>query len=208
MGPSEHTHKPPKQWGMPKATKRAIVEIMDGGMKKPHAIKRRMRAKNIARPINRQLENFLARRKKASTRPIASFTDMEEFIRDMPPPSGPDDPMIIASHFDRTTKPKWFQVVWSTERLLGLTALSPSLCADATYKIVNYGWPLLVAGTTDRGKSFHPFAIAICSTEDERAFQFFFQAIRARCPNWSPDVLVADAANAIENGFKVILFLQ
>jgi hypothetical protein len=51
---------------------------------------------------------------------------------------------------------------------------SKHICDDATYKLLHHGHPILIVGTTDKDKSFHPFGVALCCNEKEEAFKFIF----------------------------------
>jgi hypothetical protein len=80
------------------------------------------------------------------------------------------------------------------------------LCADATYKLVWQGFPVLLCGTTDSKKQFHPFSINICTNETEVDYEFMFTAIKKAAKSffdfdYRADCLIADAAPAIHNGF-------
>jgi hypothetical protein len=74
--------------------------------------------------------------------------------------------------------------------------------ADATYKLLQHGYPLLVVGTTDKARKFHPFGIALCSNEKSEAFSFIFKSIK-ECIltvynyDYEPNVLVADARDVL-----------
>lgn len=71
------------------------------------------------------------------------------------------------------------------------------------------GFPVLVVGTTDRNKSFHPIGIAVCENEKTDDFSFMFKAIqigleKIQQQQLTPKALVADASKAIKNGFQKI----
>ena len=48
---------------------------------------------------------------------------------------------------------------------------------------------------------FHPFALAVCKGEAAEDFAYIFRAVQMFCDEWAPDVLLADASDAITNGF-------
>jgi hypothetical protein len=81
--------------------------------------------------------------------------------------------------------------------------------ADATYKLIWQGYPVLVVGTTDKIIQFHPFGLCICSNEQTADFVFLFEALKLGtakvfnnqiCPN----TIVCDASPAIQNAFKQV----
>ena len=68
------------------------------------------------------------------------------------------------------------------------------------------GFPVLLCGTTDAQKRFHPFSLSICSNETEEDFYFIFNAVKKAAKTiynyeYKPNILIADAAPAIHNGF-------
>jgi hypothetical protein len=63
---------------------------------------------------------------------------------------------------------------------------------------------LMVTGCYDKAKKFHPIAIMITMHEASEDFQFFFAAISKHRSLFKPAVLIADAAQAITNGFKAV----
>jgi hypothetical protein len=75
---------------------------------------------------------------------------------------------------DKKTRKVSFFVFFTTKRLLSLAAKTKHVCADTTYKLKQHGYPLLIVGTTDKAKVFHPFGIAMCSNEKEEAYTFIF----------------------------------
>ena len=102
-----------------------------------------------------------------------------------------------------------FYLFFTTKRLLENTKKSKHICADATYKLLHYGFPVLIVGTTDKNKTFHPFGVALCCNEKEEAFMFIFQSIKDSVRDiyqfdYEPTILVADASNAITNGFTSV----
>ncbi len=78
--------------------------------------------------------------------------------------------------------------------------------ADATYKILVEGFPVLTVGTTDQNRAFHPFGLGIVSHETWEDFKFLFDSIQKASKQCSieayrPTLLIADNAEAIQNGF-------
>ncbi|CAF5148201.1 unnamed protein product, partial [Rotaria magnacalcarata] len=75
-----------------------------------------------------------------------------------------------------------FRIFISSIRLLNIISMSSHVCSDATYKLVWQGFPVLIVGTTDLNKAFHPFGLAIYLLK--------------------PTALICDATDAIKNDFK------
>ena len=80
------------------------------------------------------------------------------------------------------------------------------MLADATYKLVVEGFPLLTIGTTDKSRQFHPFGYAMVFRERQEDFKFLFSAVKKAAEitmliEYNPNLLIADNAPAISNGF-------
>ncbi|CAF1545409.1 unnamed protein product, partial [Rotaria sp. Silwood1] len=100
-----------------------------------------------------------------------------------------------------------FRVFLSSVRLLNIASISSHVHADATYKLIWQGFPVLVIGTTDLKKVFHPFGLAICSNEQTKDFEFIFNSAQIGLKKINknllkPSALISDAADSIKNGFK------
>ena len=80
------------------------------------------------------------------------------------------------------------------------------ICADPTFKLIWLGFPVLVVGTTDKGKHFHPFGIGVTSSETSVNFEFIFHPIAKGIlmltkQEYKPQALLADASPVITNWF-------
>ncbi|GBN13390.1 hypothetical protein AVEN_13845-1 [Araneus ventricosus] len=101
------------------------------------------------------------------------------------------------------------KIVISMKRLLRLMIKTEGVQTDATYKLIWQGYPVLIVGSSDMNRTFHPFAIAVCSNETESDFAFIFNCVKDSCykineTEWNPKLLLADASSAITNGFKAV----
>ena len=100
---------------------------------------------------------------------------------------------------------RWMQhfgeVFVSTKRLLHLASLSRALHADATYKLVWEGFPVLIVGVSDKNKIFHPVGMALTYGETEKDFSFMFQLLKENTDH-HPSILIADCSEAITNAFR------
>ncbi len=90
-----------------------------------------------------------------------------------------------------------------------MASKSTHIHADATYKLIWQGFPVLVVGTTDYDKAFHPFGLAVSSNEKTEDFEFMFKALKkgVELIGKQPlklSALISDASMAIKNGFKNI----
>ena len=70
------------------------------------------------------------------------------------------------------------RVFFSTKRLLSLTQMgSQHVNSDATWKMVYQGYPLIMNGTTDMKKAFHPYGLWLTLTETHVDYAFCFDGI-------------------------------
>jgi hypothetical protein len=93
----------------------------------------------------------------------------------------------------------------TTNQLIQLTAKRGDLLAiDATYKVIFQGYPLIIGGTIDFQRHFHPIVAAVCSRETSEDYEFVCKAIKNKCPNYNPSNLLADGAHEITNGFEKV----
>ena len=95
----------------------------------------------------------------------------------------------------------------SSIRLLIIASISSHIHADATYKLIWQGFPVLIIGTSDLKKVFHPFGLAICSNEKAKDFKFIFSNLQIGMQKLNttplkPIALISHVADSIKNGFK------
>ena len=82
---------------------------------------------------------------------------------------------IIDYMTDDDTEDGLFRFVATSKNLLKLAIQNDLIIhADATYKLIWQGFPVLVIGTSDRDKVFHIIAVAVCSNERTADFEFLF----------------------------------
>ena len=100
------------------------------------------------------------------------------------------------------------RVFISTRHLLSLASKYVRILqADATYKLLWLGFPVLIIGISDMNKIFHPIGIALCKDEKTADFAFIFNSLviginRCNLPELNHVDLLADAADSITNGFR------
>lgn len=100
-----------------------------------------------------------------------------------------------------------FRFFVSTKCLLKTAVNSEKLHADATYKLIWQGFPVLIIGTSDWHRKFHPIGICVSSNERTIDFEFMFRTLKNIVnelfdADFKPKVLISDAAKSIHNGFK------
>ncbi|CAF3380895.1 unnamed protein product [Rotaria sp. Silwood2] len=103
-----------------------------------------------------------------------------------------------------------FRFFLTTKRLLSIANKSNKIHADATYKLIWQGFPVLIVGTSDLDRKFHSIGLSVCTEEKQKDFEFIFKAIRDgsfkldNSSTYKPDVLIADGSDAIRNAFNCI----
>jgi hypothetical protein len=128
-------------------------------------------------PTDQQLKNYLAyKRTKKGYKAKLNLAEFEQWCLEHENIPESEDEMFVKRSFriDKKTRKVSFFVFFTTKRLLSLAAKTKHICADTTYKLIQHGYPLLIVGTTDKAKVFHPFGIAMCSNEKEEAYTFIF----------------------------------
>ncbi|CAF1096912.1 unnamed protein product [Brachionus calyciflorus] len=123
------------------------------------------------------------------------------------------DQVFTVSEFTFDFKSINFHIFMTTRRLISFTRNANHIATDATYKLLWLNFPILLCGTTDANKAFHPFGMLITKNETENDFTFMFKTVRElslQLYQWqySASVFIADAAQANSNGFKNVFELN
>lgn len=123
-------------------------------------------------------------------------------------PDSDTEPFVVnyEIYYDENDEPQ-FRFFVSTKKLLSLAVGVKKIHADATYKIVWQGFPVLLVGTKDLARSFHPFGVAVCTHEKSDDFKFIFSSLKTKVHELfddviDPEALIYDAASSIRNGFE------
>lgn len=79
--------------------------------------------------------------------------------------------------------------------------------SDATYKVNEHDYPLILVGGIDVNQKFHLLAFSVTTREETSNYKFLFETLRdsvkkQQLKDLKPDILVADGAGAIAAGFK------
>ena len=69
-------------------------------------------------------------------------------------------------------KSVYLRTVFTTKRLLQFCLKNKSIATDATYKLNWQGCPLILAGTIDMAKQFHPTALLLSKRETGKDLAF------------------------------------
>ncbi|CAF2025799.1 unnamed protein product [Rotaria magnacalcarata] len=176
---SDHVHHsmPEKPSRISNEVKQAIQELFELKLK-PKAIMEVLHEREIKPPSISQLSNFLRNLKNKTLGSTSiSLGEIEQWciesIRSSP--ESIDSPFVasyeviyeddIENEDDDDVNVNKCRFFITTKRLLQIAARSKKTHADATYKLVWQGFPILIAGTTDLDRHFHSFVMTVCSNE-------------------------------------------
>lgn len=119
-------------------------------------------------------------------------------------PEKPDKSFFLANQSNIYRK-QGFRFCLVTPLLLKVLSKAETICIDATYELNWMGFPLIVMGTVNRNKKFHPMVYACKSNETADQHAFVFRSVKdgiaKHCPgsNFAPHILHHNAHNAVKN---------
>ncbi|KAF9758301.1 hypothetical protein NGRA_3148 [Nosema granulosis] len=219
---SDHTHDKIQEKSsiITNEVKEAIKELFELKLK-PKAILEVLHERRMAVPSIGQLNNFLRSMKTEKLGPTTiSLGEIEQWCIESSKtiPESDDTPFVASYQViydvddrnesdDDDMNDNKFRFFVTTKRLLQMASRSKKIHADATYKLVWQGFPVLIIGTTDLDRHFHSFGIAVCSNEKTQDFTFVFRGLQEGIQKLgfeeiNPDVLIADGADSIRNAFQ------
>lgn len=158
-------------------------------------------------PNNRQIEYLLTCYRNSKVKPLFQVGDLMGWCEAHSSfPQDDNEVFVLASESSSLDEKMYFRFVLSTPQMLRRARNFETICIDATYKLNWHGFPLIVLGTVDRSKRFHPIAYACCTHETTADYEFVFRAFRDAIEvffeqKFEPKILIADGANANRNRF-------
>lgn len=163
--------------------------------------------KQVTLPSKTELNNYLSSLRKVKYGSnVMSLGELENFcLQNSKVPDDVDAAFVVSYQVVYEEQP-FFRFFVSTKTLLKLSCDANHIHADATYKLVWQGFPVLLLGTTDRDRVFHVFGLSVCSKEQTEDFIFLFKTIKSADQDIfqksiAPKYLVCDAAKSIQNAF-------
>jgi hypothetical protein len=178
---------------------------------KPKAVLESLSKNGMEVPKKNLINNYLAflRKKKFGSSTI-SLGELERILIEKTAIPTNDTDSFVVAYVIEYNEPTFFRLFVSSKTLLTLARNVKHIHADATYKLVWQGFPVLVVGTTDRNRQFHCFGIAVCANERTEDFEFLFSSLKKGVnktfdEDISPQILICDASESIHNGFKKTL---
>lgn len=193
--------------GLDQDKKKIVEDLFKKGVQKPNAILAVFRRENIIEPPKTQLTSFLRTLRTNTYGPSTiSGNELVDWCKKKSVvPDDEDKLFVLDYNIICDTGNQDIKIVLSTRRLLKNINKSCMVQADSTYKLIWQGYPVIIMGSSDKNKTFHPFVLAVCNTENENDFSFIFSAVckyKGNTSVWKPTILLADASIAITNGFN------
>jgi hypothetical protein len=159
-------------------------------------------------PSKRQLDNYLHQLRESKYGPSQiSVGELEAWLlKNSVIPEDLHIPFVEQYELETEEEESIFRFFITSRYLMSICANSYKIHADATYKLLWQGFPVLIVGTTDMDKHFHPFGLSVCTNEKKEDFKFLFRALVATSKKlfekkFEPNVLICDAAKSIQNAF-------
>ncbi|CAF1263893.1 unnamed protein product, partial [Rotaria magnacalcarata] len=197
-----------EQIGIRIELKNVIVKLFQNGYTTPKAILSELDKLKIIQPKASQIASFLATLRKKLYGPAQiSLNYIKNWcIGKSIVPNDPDECFVAYYYIKDDDDDPLFRLFVTTRNLIKNCLNSNHICADATYKLIWQGYPVLIVGTTDKQCAFHPFGNALCINEKTSDFEFMFKSVQLTVEklyniSYCPIILVADASGAITNGF-------
>lgn len=184
---------------------------------KPKSILYRLVKKGFVPPTKAKLTTFLTKlRKEKFGSEKLHFGTLEKWLNESSAlPINDNDPFIVNHEVhvnEENVENSTFRFFVSTKLLLHNAINATKIHTDATYKLVWQGFPILIVGTTDSNRKFHPFGASVSTNERAENFSFMYRCVKDKVfelfgKEFHPEVLKCDAAFSIHNGFKDIFRL-
>lgn len=185
---------------------------------KPKAILYNLVNNKLTPPTKTALNNFLAKlRKEKFGSARLNYGTLEVWLSENTSvPSDEDEPFIVNFDIhidDEDIENSKFRFMVSTKLLLKNAINAEKIHTDATYKLVWQGFPILLVGTTDSNRKFHPFGVCVSTNERSEDFEFMFQSLKDKIKvlfetDIDPKVIISDAADSIHIGWEKVFPLR
>lgn len=155
-----------------------LIEQMCDEKKKPLAIMDQIVLRKLPLPKMYQINNHLTSYKKkkfgATTISITYLSELlKEFTKN---PESVDSPYVV---HDLSSDNKYFRFFMTSTALIEKARGAHSLQADATYKLMWQGFPVLIVGTTDLDRKFHLIGVAVCVCENKKILNLYSIRLRS-----------------------------
>lgn len=209
---SDHDHNttpsaPARLTRISEETKSKIKELRELKLK-PKAILSTIRNKYPELPVPSVKQLYGLNSREAKDESKISLGELEQWLKERST-IPVDEHSVFVVHYEVDYDAPSFRFFLSTKNLIEQSSKSNIVHADTTYKLNYEGFPVLVIGTTDLDRHLHPSGVSVCTDEKTADFEFIFQTLssavsRVLGQSYMPTTLVADAAEAIHNGFTAV----
>lgn len=207
----DHDQKLTRIFEMDLTIKDEIVRLYQLGITKPMQIKGALMRKGLEPPNATHLTSLLKKlRDQVYGGNNISLTALDAWLEENSTiPIEKTDPFVVHKEISLNENAPYFRFFVSSKQLLHAAINADKVHADATYKLIWQGFPVLQVGTTDMHRQFHPFGIAVCTKENRDDFRFLFEAVKIGVQTiysvtFSPKYLICDASGAIHNGAQFV----
>ncbi|CAK1542642.1 unnamed protein product [Leptosia nina] len=165
----EHNHDSVKKnyhYGICDETKSEINKLYDLHLKPKSILENLKKNSELKIPTKRQLYNYLADRRRIKYGPSTiSQGELEKWIVNHTNVPDNENEVFVIAYYILESDPPSFRIVLSTKNFLKQCISADILHADATYKSIWQGYPVLIVGTTDNNRKFHPICLTVSTNE-------------------------------------------
>ncbi|CAF1014331.1 unnamed protein product [Brachionus calyciflorus] len=182
----------------------------------PYSIYRELLLNNNGDPFLPKLTQIQSYIKYRRTKngDINSIEGLDDFIRDKLYSNinlqdlDDDEPFYFGEEINNGSDENHFHLGITSKTLLKNMFHGLTFLFDCTYKIVKYGFPLIVFCCSDLEHKFYPILFFITSHEQENDFNFFWNSLLDVCKLLNNDLInsirfiCSDADRAIANSIK------
>lgn len=210
----DHSHDPALKSNTPLSEEMLglIKELVNSGHKLM-AIRKVIYDKKLEMPSDNQLNGAIRKFKDELKEGFTiSIGAIKQFCEDNKKvPYDDHEPFIldyVVSEIDEDP-PRFIYMVTTKTLLTNATLLSDHIAIDATYKVVLQDFPLVLIGSNDKWNKYHPFGIALISSEKIQDYEFIFEKFKNRFKDilqvdYDPNTLVADGSSSIRGAFESV----
>lgn len=165
----------PKDGCMPKRIVREMYDLKDEN--DPRFIHAEI-------PTTIQISYIVRRHNEANNEHFIRLGDLVKWLESKKTfPVDDDESYVVDYNRSRPGEKAWFRFAITTPRLLRYCVGLKKLSIDATYKLNWNGFPLIIIGTTDMMKRFHPLMFVCVTYETTKDYEFAFQAMKNAVEN-------------------------
>jgi hypothetical protein len=194
---------------------KAEIEKLFSMQLKPKAIMEALTNSSEQLPTKIQLNNYLSILRKSKYGPSKiSVGELEKWLKEHSTiPDSNYEAYVKSYEISAEDTDIYFRFFITSTYFIELASRSHVVHADATYKLIWQGFPVIIVGTTDKDRHFHPFGLSVSTNEKKEDFKFVFNAVKEAVEiqhkiSFQPNVLVCDAAKSIQNAFLEIFGSQ